>query len=119
VPGRRAAAPIRCPANYAQLAQRTTDQLIGSPLELHVVVRFKLPKGAARPKLPTKVELEAAIPGKPRFTMTSRFEEGVLVVERKLALPLMRVTPESYPAFASFCRQVDAAEAQELFVQLK
>jgi tetratricopeptide (TPR) repeat protein len=111
--------PAKLAHNYAQLAQRSTDQLIGSPLELHVVVRIRLPKGAARPKLPPKVELEAAIPGKPRFTMTSRFEEGALVVERKLAVPLMRVTPESYPAFATFCRQVDAAEAQELFVQLK
>jgi Tfp pilus assembly protein PilF len=110
--------PAKLSHNYAQLSQRTTDQLISNPLELHVVLRIALPKGAGRPALPGPVQLEAAIPGRPRFSMTSRFEEGVLVVERKLALPLMRITPQHYPAFALFCQQVDAAEAKELFVQL-
>ena len=42
----------------------------------------------------------------------------MLVIERKLTLPLMRVAPEHYAAFASFCRSVDAAEDKELVVGL-
>jgi hypothetical protein len=104
--------------NYAQLSQRTTNELVPSPLEFQVELRYKLPSGK-RPKLPDPVALEAAIPGRPHFTMKSRMEGDTLIVERALYVPAMRVTPANYPAFASFCQMVDAAEAKELVVQLE
>ncbi|HMI93739.1 MAG TPA: hypothetical protein VK509_20335 [Polyangiales bacterium] len=104
--------------NYAQLAQRTTIEQIASPLELDVVVHIQLPKGSARPALPPPVRLQAAIDGRPSFSMNSRIENEQIVVERSLRVPPMRVRPEQYPAFASFCRAVDAAEAKELLVRL-
>jgi hypothetical protein len=110
--------PAELAHNYAQLSQRTTPQLVGSPLELDVVLRIELPAGASRPALPEPVRLQAAIPGRPRFAMTGRYEGSVLVIERKLTLPLMRVAPEHYPTFAAFCRSVDAAEDRELVVGL-
>ena len=105
--------------NYAQLAQRTTIENIGSPLELDVIVHIKLPKGAGRPALPPPVRLQAAIDGRPSFAMNSRMQDDVVVVERSLRVPRMRVRPEQYPTFASFCQAVDAAEAKELLVRLR
>jgi hypothetical protein len=104
--------------NYAQLAQRTTIEQIASPLELDVVMHIQLPKGSARPALPPPVRLQAAVDGRPSFTMSSRMQDDRIVVERSLRVPPMRVRPDQYPAFASFCRAVDAAEAKELLVRL-
>jgi hypothetical protein len=50
--------------------------------------------------------------------MSSRIQDDEIVVERSLRVPPMRVRPDQYPAFASFCRAVDAAEAKELLVRL-
>jgi hypothetical protein len=98
------------------LPQRTTEQLIGSPLDTDVTVRLRFPEGARRPAVPQPVKLKAAIEGRPTFTMTGHYDEDVLVLERKVRVPLMRVKPEGYAAFAGFCRMVDAAEAKEIVV---
>jgi tetratricopeptide (TPR) repeat protein len=106
---------------YAQLAQRTTDELIPMPLEAEITVRVHLPKGTARPKLPEPVRLQAAIDGRPSFTMTTRFDPkapDTIVIERKIGVPLMRVAKAAYSSFAGFCRMVDLAEAKELLVKL-
>lgn len=110
--------PAQLAHNYARLSQRTTTALIASPLELEVVLRIRLPEGASRPALLQPLELEGAVPGRPRFSMNNRLEQGAVVIERKLALPQMRVLPGDYAAFAAFCRKVDAAEAKELVVKL-
>jgi hypothetical protein len=107
--------------NYAQLAQRTTAALVPNPLEIEVTVRLHLPKGAMRPAPPEGVRVEAAIAGPngpPRFTLASRYEGDILVIERKLDVPAMRIETTAYPEFANFCRKVDLAENNELFVRL-
>jgi hypothetical protein len=109
--------------NYAQLSQRTTDALVPNPLEMEVTVRMHLPPGAQRPSLPEGVRLQAAIAGtadsgQPRFSLASRYEGDALVIERKLDVPAMRIAAQAYPEFASFCRKVDLAENNELFVRL-
>jgi hypothetical protein len=109
----------RLSQSYAQVAQRTTDQLVPTPAEMEIVLRIHLPKGASRPAASEPVALQAAIPGRPRFDQSSRLEKDALVIERKLALPPMRIAIKDYPAFATFCRMVDAAEAKELLVKLR
>ena len=107
--------------NYAKLSSRTTQQLVGSPLDTDVILRFEFPPGATRPSVPEEIRLVAAMqqsPHRPSFTLEGRYEGETLVIERKVRLPLMRVTPEDYKVFASFCRMVDAAEAKELMVGL-
>jgi tetratricopeptide (TPR) repeat protein len=104
---------------YAQLSQRSSDELLPSPVEMQMVLRIHLPKGAGRATPPEPVRLEAAIPGRPSYAMTTRFEQDALVIERKVELPVMRVTTKDYAAFATFCRTVDVAEAKELLVQLR
>jgi cellulose synthase operon protein C len=104
--------------NYATLAARSTTALVGRPLEFEVVLRIQLPDGAGRPDLTAPVQVEGKLAGRPRFSASQRYEQNMLIVERKLELPQMRVAPDDYPAFASFCHAVDAAEAKELLVKL-
>jgi hypothetical protein len=105
-------------ANYAAVPSRTTEQLVGNPLDMRVVLRFSFPPGARKPEVPEDVRLEAAVPGRPSYTMTAGYDDGTLVIERQVRVPLMRVSPRAYPAFAAFCRMVDTAEARELVVGL-
>ena len=104
--------------NYAQLAQRTTVEQVPNPLEFDTKVLIHLPKGSARPALPAPVKLQAALDGRPTFVMNTRMQDDAIVVERSLRLPSMRVRPDQYPTFASFCQAVDAVEAKELLVRL-
>jgi tetratricopeptide (TPR) repeat protein len=104
--------------NYAQLDQRTTALLVPMPLDVEITLRVHLPKGTTRPNTPGPVHLEAAIDGRPRFDMSTKLDGDTLVIERRLDVPLMRVPPNAYPAFATFCRQVDQAEAKELAIKL-
>jgi hypothetical protein len=105
--------------NYAQLDQRTIDELIPSALEMEVVLKIHLPQGAPRPTLGEPVQLQAAVPGHPAYTMKTSLENDAFVIERSLELPVMRVTTKDYATFSMFCRTVDLAEARELFVKLQ
>jgi hypothetical protein len=104
--------------NYAQLAQRTTVEQVPNPLEFDTKVLIHLPKGSARPALPPPVKLQAAIDGRPTFAMSATMQDDAVLLERNLRVPAMRVRPDQYPTFASFCQAVDAAEAKELLVRL-
>lgn len=105
-------------ATYARNATRTTTQLIGSPVLTRVVVRVHVPKGVKLPAPPGKVALQAKIPGQPSFALKSEASGDTITIDRAIAMPVMRVTPADYPAFTQFCRAVDAAEAQEIFVRM-
>lgn len=105
-------------AAYARLATRTTTQLVPNPVYTHVVLRVRAPKGAKLPAAPKAVALQAKVPGRPSFALKGEVSGDTLTVERAIAIPVMRVAPGDYPAFTQFCRAVDAAEAQELFVRL-
>jgi hypothetical protein len=103
---------------YARLATRTTTQLIANPLNVHVVTRLHAPKNGTLPPAPANVALQANIPGRPAFALKSQASSGTLTIERAVAMPVMRITPKDYAEFSQFCRAVDAAEAQELFVRM-
>ena len=104
--------------NYAQLDQRNTTLLVPMPLDVEITLRVHLPEGTPRPGVSEPVRLKAAIDGQPRFDMTTRIDGDTLIIERRLDVPLMRVTKAAYPAFATFCRMVDLAEGKELSVKL-
>jgi hypothetical protein len=110
--------PTELAQSLAQAAQRETTALLPSALEVDVVVRFHLPKAPVL-AMPQPEKLEAAIPGRPRFSAVTRKDGDALVVERSLRLPVMRVDPKHYPTFSGFCQRVDAIEAREMLVRLK
>jgi len=106
-------------SGYARTAQRETVELVSAPLEVDVVVRYHLPSAPPVVTVPPPERLEAAIPGRPRFSSAMRKDGDALVLERSLRLPVMRVAPQSYGAWSAFCQRVDAIEAREVLVRLK
>jgi tetratricopeptide (TPR) repeat protein len=105
-------------ASFARNATRTTTELIGSPQHSDIAIRVRAPKGGALPAPPAPIALEGKVPGKPRFAAKASVQDGALLLQRSLHVPLMRVLPTDYAAFAQFCRAVDSAESQELVVVL-
>jgi hypothetical protein len=123
--GRRVEGGIALPAlltsqlssTYARAATRTTTQLIANPVLTRVAVRVHTPASMKLPAPPGKVALQAKVPGSPSFALKSEVRGNSLTIERAIAMPVMRVKPADYAAFTQFCRAVDAAEAQEIFVR--
>jgi hypothetical protein len=70
-------------------------------------------------KLSTVPEAKKSSFGKASFELAVETKgPRTLEITRSLHIPLMRVKPEEYGAFAQFCRSVDLAEASELGVAL-
>lgn len=102
--------PTALGPRFARLDERTTAQVVGPPIHLDVVLRVTTGDGAPSVRLPP-VSLEH---GRAKLTTSSREENGFLVVERHLEVPMMRVSAQDYGAFAAFCRAVDEAEQREI-----
>lgn len=100
-------------ANYAQLPARTTTQLVGATLDTEVTLRISFPRGVKPPKLPPAVDLHGP-GGHASFVQEARFDGDVLVLHRRAHVPPQRVSPQDYPRFAEFCREVDTVEAREI-----
>ena len=100
--------------NYAQVNERTTDELVGSPIDLGISMRIELPPGTRMPALPEASRIVAAAGQRPIFELSHVAQGNVVQVERRIQMPVMRVTAREYPAFATFCREVDAAEGRQL-----
>ena len=96
---------------FAQMGSRTTAQLVGPPLDMEIELKVRV-DGRAPEAAWSPVELEG--PGGAAFTTRATRTDEALVVRRTIHVPLMRVPPERYGAFARFVRQADAAEAREL-----
>jgi len=95
---------------FASVASRTTTQVVGPPLYHDVTLRVRTAEGAPSVSL-QDVTLQA---GDARFASTASTEDGALVIRRSLEVPLMRVAPSDYEAWAAFCRAVDEAEARDI-----
>ena len=101
--------PAQLGANFASQAARTTTQLVGPPVDLEIILTLRHPGRA------TPIEaVELVGPGGARFEMSVDAAEGTTTITRKLLVPMMRVEPNAYPAFAAWAREVDGAEAREL-----
>jgi hypothetical protein len=105
--------PSELASNYARNAARKTTELIPSPVRTSVEVSVTLPAGIGAPAPVPHVALAAKLPGNPTFTEAVSTRSDGFTVQRSLAVPRTRVSPEEYPAFADFCRKVDAVEDRE------
>ena len=103
--------PTMLAPRFAQMGSRTTAQLVGPPLDMEIELKVRV-DGRAPEAAWSPVELEG--PGGAAFTTRATRTDEALVVRRTIHVPLMRVPPERYGAFARFVRQADAAEAREL-----
>jgi hypothetical protein len=109
--------PSEISANFARVAARKTTELIGNPLRTELDLLIKLPAGFALANAPAPETLTGDFGAKPVFSARISADKAGLRVQRSLQVPAMRIEPEVYPAFSNFCRQVDAAEGRELFLQ--
>jgi hypothetical protein len=107
--------PSTLQGQFARLAQRTTSALVAPAQVSEVRIRLQLPKGAKVRAVPEPAQLTL---GGARFAIEADTKENRVEITRRVRLPLQRVTPSDYPAFAGFCRTVDLAEAAELAVAL-
>ena len=102
--------PTMLTPRFARVDSRTTDQMVGPPVNLTVSLRVRTPEGAPRTAMqPVSLERNGA-----SFTMRARRDGDYLRIDRNLKVPLTRIPAQQYPAWATFCRAVDQAEAREL-----
>ncbi len=119
VPGGRALPGMlsaRLATNYANAASRTTTQVVALEIDRRVNLNIQVPPGTSRPRLPKDVTLRG--PNGARFSSKTRWKRGTVVIQRSVRLPAMRIEPATYEQFARFCRDVDAAEAREIVLQM-
>lgn len=109
--------PSEISANFARIAARKTTELIGNPLRTELDMLIQLPAGFALANPPAPESLTGDFGAKPLFSEKISTDKAGLRLQRTLQVPAMRIEPDVYPAFSSFCRKVDAAEGRELFLQ--
>jgi cellulose synthase operon protein C len=109
--------PSEISANFARVAARKTTELIGNPLRTELDLLIQLPAGFALANPPKPETLSGDFGGTPTFSEKISADKAGLRLQRTLQVPAMRIEPNVYPAFSNFCRQVDAAEGRELFLQ--
>lgn len=108
--------PTMLTPSYARLASRHMTQVIGDDLAIDARVRIHVPTGASLGTLPEDEHITG--PNEASASWSVQATDDGAVVERRVRVPRMRVSPEAYPDLARFCRQVDEAESFELRVEL-
>jgi hypothetical protein len=107
---------------YAVESRRATAIMTSFEVPTTLVARLELPRDAQVAQPPSTT------PAPPLRTPYSYSEERqvtvspsgapVMTLRRATRLPLMRVSPEAYPAFAEDLRRVDASEREDITVVL-
>lgn len=108
--------PSNMSALYARQGSRTITEIVAPAQAIDVRTRITLPSGAQVASLPKVGQLRSESGGS--FAADVEKHENEIVMRRSLRLPIARVAPDGYPAFASFCRGIDALEASELVLDL-
>ncbi len=108
--------PTLLAAHYARQGSRSTTELVAPPQAADIRVTYSLPKGARVVALPKGGVLHH--PTLASFTSRAEPRERQVELTRSLRVPIARVTPADYPAFATFCRSADALEGSELVIDL-
>ena len=107
--------PTLLAPTYAMVPERTTTQIVAGA-DIVTTLRIHLPGGATVTSPPEPATVQG--PGGARYTSTVRVDGGALVIERRVDVDLMRVSPEAYPELARFCRQADQAEGRAIRIRL-
>lgn len=103
--------PTQLQAAFASRAARTLPELVGTPIERVLTIRYHADNQALPTALPD-VNLQG--PNGASVRVTSEIAGNTYTLTRAVTLPLMRIQPAAYAAFATFCRAADEAETREL-----
>jgi tetratricopeptide (TPR) repeat protein len=101
---------------FARRDSRTTTALVAPGATSTIRITVEAPEGGKLLTVPKATK--ASFAGASFELAIANKGPRSLELTRSLRLPLMRVKPEEYGAFAQFCRSVDLAEASELGVAL-
>lgn len=101
-------------ANYAQSPRRSTTALIAPSVDRELNARIQLPPGLSLARLPGDIALRG--PQGSAFTQRYKRQKNIVMLEQSARLPVMRIAPQQYDAFAAFCRDADQAQAKEIFI---
>ncbi|MFW5921134.1 MAG: DUF3857 domain-containing protein, partial [Polyangiales bacterium] len=95
---------------------RETTQVVPRDNDMDVLLRIHPPGGVDMPEELEPVQLEG--PNDATFSMRTEARRRTYVIERRLRLPAMRVSPEQYAGFTQFCRRVGEAERRDVRVDM-
>lgn len=104
-------------SGYASLPTRETPLVVRAPVDERVLFEVELPQGATA-RLPATAH---SITPAGEFTLEAprgSSARSSIRLERRITLHAGRIEPEAYEAFATFCRDVDRLEQQEIMVSL-
>ena len=107
---------IRLASRFAETPTRQTTQIIG-PIATDVRMRVIAPRGAPAPTPGADANLTGA--GGSEVRVASTVEGNATTVTTRVRVPLSRVAPGDYTAFADFCRRADDALSRELSIPLR
>lgn len=101
--------------SFVYLPSRQTTLLMPDATRIEVKLRIQLPQGA---KVVSRLEPTKFQEADKRIEINDRVEGTVLVLDRLIDLPAMRVTPQQYHKFQAFMRAADDAMQRDIKVVL-
>jgi hypothetical protein len=111
----RAGLPLQLGMRLATVAARTQPLLLPEAIDQVRRVRLIPPEGlAATPAAEVRLDTPFG-----SYRKVERSEGGALLTEERVLVPLARISPEEFPAFAAFAAAVDAAQARVVVVAPK
>ncbi len=107
---------MRLAPAFAETPTRTTTEVIGS-IAADVRMRVFPPRGVA----PATPGADVSLRGAGGTEVSVRSERGTdsTTTMTRIRMPLARVEPGDYAAFAAFCRRADDALSQELAIPIR
>jgi hypothetical protein len=105
-------------STYARLGKRRWPLVLGYPWRHEDQVSYKLPAGARILHAPGARKIESPF-GEFTLAVTTSPDGRSIGVTSVLLVAKSRIEPASYPAFRAFLRDVDAALAERVVVEVE
>jgi transglutaminase-like putative cysteine protease len=104
-------------STYARLGQRRFPLVLAYPWHHEETLVYALPAGARAARVPAPRKIESVF-GELTLDVQRSPEDRSIEFHSLLVVRKNRIEPSEYPAFRSFLRDIDAALAERLVVQL-
>lgn len=107
---------VRLAPRFAELPARRTTQIVGA-IAADVRMRVIPPRGVPNPVPGADAALRG--PGAATVRVASQVGQSDTTVTSQVRVPLARIAPSDYAAFADFCRRADDALSRELSIPIR